>query len=150
MSRLYDSKDMLFGKSLLIWGRKFTRNTKQNFIKITGPGGSRIKKIVNDPKEIEAIKKECQGYNMRGNYDDMFDKIMNLIAEPQEDSDCPDYMGTDKHAAKKYSHTPGTEYKVEAIGLCAVCYIDNDRQPRKPSIVEKKFKLESKYSLSNP
>ena len=145
MNLLYSEKDMLFAKRLLIWGQKFMRVKKQDFIKVVGSAGCKVDTPITDIKEINFIKEENPTYIFHGNIDDAFDKRPRLICEPNN-SDCPDFKGTDKHWAKKHGHTPSKEYKVDAIDLCAVGYLDLDRQPRKPFISLRSIELNKGYS----
>ena len=141
MALLYGNKDIIFGKSLLCWGQKFDRVKKQNFIKIYGSAGCKIKRVIEDFDDIKNIKQMYLSSNPHFNSDDMFDKRPNLIAEPEECSDCPDYRGGGKHIRKKHGHTPDIEYRIDAVKLFACCYIDFDRQKRMPEISLREIEL---------
>ncbi len=151
MVLLYDKKDMIFGNSLYVWGQKFKRNTKQNFIKIEGSCGAEINKSLDQEEHIEKCKCDFPGYNHYFENGYGFDKRLNLIAEPEKNSDCPDYSGTDKHLAKRAGHTPATKYEVGSIGdIFAVCYIDSDRQKRKRFVRIPTYKTRDSFFKKEP
>lgn len=146
MVLLHGNEDMLFGRRLHIWAQKYNRVKSQNFIRLIGSAGSEIFKPVTDLKEIIEIKYKNSAYKLYGNVGDMFNKKTNLICEPECYSDCPDFKGTDKHAHKLHGHTPSTKYNVDCGKgfVCALAYLDLDRQKRKTCIVLNEITLVNK------
>lgn len=141
MDCLYGENDILVGEILSIWGQKFSRLKKQNFIKIYGSAGCEIKKPLWDNKLINNLKQDEPNLNFHNHPSKGFDKRPNLIAEPECKSNCPDAKGkgVKKHYHKRGGHTPAKKYDVLATELCAFCYIDKTRQTRRLYITPKKI-----------
>ncbi|MFH1133734.1 MAG: hypothetical protein V1735_04535 [Nanoarchaeota archaeon] len=142
MNRL-SHKDILFGKRLKVRGRKFTRNTKQNFITIFGPADSIIDKESVDTQDHNYIRQTFPNHVPHYTPDCAFENAPRLICEPERNSDCPDYKGSDdkKHHHKGRGHTPDKYYDVNACEHCALSYIDSEHLPRLPGIALKSFQI---------
>lgn len=148
----HKSEDCIFGDCLKVIGRKFKKNTSHNFVKIEGPADCWVHRtcslqvcsIVMSSKELLAFK------NFGAIEGDGFRKKVALIVEPEKGYDGPDYKGGGRHDSKAYGHTPSTQYKVSATNtLCAVGYLDINRQKRSGDIGLIHFELNKDYIKSN-
>lgn len=141
----------VFGECLKVIGRKFKPNPKQNFVKIEGPADCWVYKTCSTGVcSVIKSSQELKNFKIFGcSIGDGFRKKKNLIVEPEKGYDGPDYSGGGKHAGKAYSHTPITQYNVNATGsIFALGYIDMDRQKRSGNIELVKVSLNKEYSKS--
>ena len=133
LKEYHSDKDCIYGRLLVGVGRKF--NPKKEFVSIIGPASCWVKKECSqDEKRIVEFNSDVKAWNMRGNEGDGFHKKPRLICEPVEGYEGLDYKGGGKHSSKAYGHTPIDHFKVIAINICAICYLDIDRQKRRPEI----------------
>jgi hypothetical protein len=141
--------EVLCGRELLIWGRKFFPNPKGNYIKVLGSAGSVVNRELSQI-DFKKVEKMDPSFSMRGNKGDFFNKKERLMLIPQKGSNCPDAKGRGgpkKHISKIHGHTPNIKYKVVAgKEISALCYLDNDRQKRKTEFTLEQ--VEKRYSLS--
>lgn len=142
--------DCILGECLKVTGRKFKPVPNQNFVKIEGPGDCWIHKacslsICQSAKCSAELLKNFKrfGFNIGTGF-----RKKDIIVEPAEGYDGPDYKGTNKHGAKAYSHTPENPYNVKPVGdyIFAIGYLDTNRQKRSGNIELVKIELTKEYS----
>ena len=138
INEFHNSDDCVIGGHLKFIGRKFKRLAKQNFIKIEGPASGWVHKAASyticQSAKCSSQLKDFKGFGI--SVGDGFKKKKDLIVEPEESSDCPDYMGTSKHGGKAFGHTPSQSYNATSTANCifAIGYIDTNRQKRSGNI----------------